>query len=297
MHVFDLQSLSTLQFPVCPTSQPGQSPPPQSMSVSRASLTLFVQVSWVGAIVGDGVGEPVGERVGLAVGVAVGAGVGDGVGEAVGEGVGLTVGEAVGAGVGGAEGAGVGGVVGAGVGDSVGPPQMPPSRIATCMQFPVEQSEGTLHFLLWAQPGHEGPPQSVSVSSPFFKPSTQVEAVGAGVGPGVGGDVVGAGVGASPQNPPLQFSLSQSVETRQACPSKHGEQEPPQSVSVSSPSIAPFLQIGSVGDLVGAGVGEVVGAALGAGVGEVVGAGVGAAVPRPKVIRTFSPMTPASTPV
>jgi hypothetical protein len=49
---------------------------------------------------------------------------------------------------------------------------------------------------------------------------------------------------------------------------------PPQSISVSNPSIIPFLH-----DInVGRGVGEGVGAVVGVGIGTVVGAGMGTAV-------------------
>ena len=70
-----------------------------------------------------------------------------------------------------------------------------------------------------------------------------------------------------------QILLVQSSPTRQLCPGTHTNnayaQLPPQSTSVSSPSLYPDLQCAGVGAAVGADVG---------GVGCCVGAGVGAGV-------------------
>jgi hypothetical protein len=124
----------------------------------------------VGTLVGAAVGE---EVVGAEVGEMVGDDVGESVGELVGEGV--------------------------------GSPQ-----VLAPEQFPEMQSPFTEQDSAESQPGQFGPPQSTSVSSPFFTLSMQLEAVGEGVGDVVGGEGVGAAVGAAPQVPPSQFSLSQS---------------------------------------------------------------------------------------
>ena len=90
-----------------PTLQRGQSPPPQSTSVSVPSRMSFVQVSNVGM------------GIGTRLGAAVGAGFGYGDGAEVGTAVGAEVGEGDGAGVGAEVGAGQGAEVGAGEGGSI----------------------------------------------------------------------------------------------------------------------------------------------------------------------------------
>jgi hypothetical protein len=68
--------------------------------------------------------------------------------------------------------------------------------------------------LLFAHAEHEPPPQSVSVSAPFFTPSLQLAAA---------------------QNPPLQIDAEQSLALPQVLPAEHFEQVvPPQSMSASS---------------------------------------------------------------
>ena len=74
----------------------------------------------------------------------------------------------------------------------------------------------------------QGPPQSTSVSLPFFSPSWQLGA-------------------AIAQSPPSQFALAQSEATRQCRFSAHLMQSPapPQSTSVSVPFFSPSVQVGA----------------------------------------------------
>lgn len=71
-----------------------------------------------------------------------------------------------------------------------------------------------------------------------------------------------------------QRSDSQSASLAQRSPASHGEHEPPQSTSDSSPFWRPSMQLAAVGMDVGAGTG----ALLGSGSGNTVGDGYGAAV-------------------
>lgn len=91
------------------------------------------------------------------------------------------------------------------------PPQMP------AMQTWLWQSEAAKQLLPFAQPAQTGPPQSTSVSLPFFIPSKQDDPAW--------------------QMPPEQLPLWQSPPTRHALPAAHaGQIVPPQSTSVSDPS-------------------------------------------------------------
>jgi hypothetical protein len=73
----------------------------------------------------------------------------------------------------------------------------------------------------------------------------------------------------SPLKPLLRhMALEQSEATMQTCPATHGEQVPPQSMSVSSMSFAPLRHSTAVGASVGAAVGALVGLAVGAAVGQ-----------------------------
>jgi tetrahydromethanopterin S-methyltransferase subunit G len=103
LHTALEQSEPFLHF--CPPSQPKQSGPPQSTSVSKKLTTPSKQISFVGTLVGLRVGEDVGLAVvgladGVVVGVVVGWPVGTAVGSEVGRAVGLAEGVAVGMAVG-----------------------------------------------------------------------------------------------------------------------------------------------------------------------------------------------------
>lgn len=93
-----------------------------------------------------------GDLVGIVVGESVGFIVGEFVGLAVGESVGVIVGEFVGLSVG----AFVGSIVGAG------------AQVFMSEQNPVLQSSLTVQSSFWLHRGHSPPPQSTSVSKPFF---------------------------------------------------------------------------------------------------------------------------------
>lgn len=99
---------------------------------------------------------------------------------------------------------------------------------------------------------------------------------------------VGETVGAATQTLDRHVSLLQSPSTRHALLTSQPPQSPPQSTSVSSPLLTPFVHsdlvglevVGAnVGFWVGAKVGFNVGAFVGFNVGEFDGAGVGAVVP------------------
>jgi hypothetical protein len=84
------------------------------------------------------------------------------------------------------------------------------------VQTPLMQSAGAKHVFVLAHLGHVLPPQSASVSVPFFAPSRQV-----GVWHTLG--------------VPVQTPLVQSPPTRQVLASAHlGQVPPPQSLSVSA---------------------------------------------------------------
>ena len=87
------------------------------------------------------------------------------------------------------------------------------------MQTPLAQSSGPPHTFVSAHLAHVPPPQSMSVSAPFFTASPQVGAE---------------------QTPPLQTPLTQSLARRQILPVPHlGQAPPPQSTSVSVPFFTP----------------------------------------------------------
>src|SRR6266852_2810250 len=87
------------------------------------------------------------------------------------------------------------------------------------MQFPLVQSPLPAHISPLAHVGQVPPPQSTSVSAPFFTPSRHV-----------GGW----------QMPVVQTPLVQSAATRHIFRSAHGAQmPPPQSMSVSAPFFMP----------------------------------------------------------
>ena len=211
---------------------------------------------------------------------------------AVGAPVGASVDALVGASVGALVGASVGASVGALVGASVTlNPQTPVS------QFSLPQSPLTAQTSPVAHPGQESPPQSTSVSSPFFTLSVQDDAVGACVGAIVGEEVVGDVVGDDAQALPTQLSLSQSPSTPQTSPAAQVVHSvPPQSTSVSPfpASNTPFLHRLMVGAFVGDAVGLNVGETVGFDVGEVVGDVVGAAVPLVNIILVLIPKSAMS---
>jgi hypothetical protein len=89
---------------------------------------------------------------------------------------------------------------------------------------PLWQSVGCVQALLGAHAGQVGPPQSVSVSLPFFTPSKQLEGW---------------------QTEPVQTLLWQSLGSAQVLLSAQaGQVEPPQSVSVSLPFFTTSVQLG-----------------------------------------------------
>jgi hypothetical protein len=137
----------------------------------------------VGDLVGDSVGDFVGDSVGVSVGDAVGLSVGDTVGRSVGDVVGLSVGDTVGLSVGDAVGDSVGNLVGEKV-----------AHFESALQLFPRQSSPMRHFCPTLQGRHAGPPQSTSVSNPFWKESLQEVTVGDFVGVLVG-DFVGVNVG------------------------------------------------------------------------------------------------------
>ena len=117
-HVDDEQS--SLSVHASPTLQRGQSPPPQSTSVSEASTTSFVQLSKVGSGVGTRLGTAVGSAIGSDDGSDVGSDVGSAVGSDDGSDVGSHVGSDVGSAVGSDDGSDVGSHVGSDLGSAVG---------------------------------------------------------------------------------------------------------------------------------------------------------------------------------
>jgi hypothetical protein len=82
-------------------------------------------------------------------------------------------------------------------------------------QTPPVQSLAPLQVLVSVQGGHAPPPQSMSLSVPFFTASPQVGLL---------------------HTLPLHTPLTQSLGPAQCRPSPHGLHGPPQSVSVSPPS-------------------------------------------------------------
>jgi hypothetical protein len=88
---------------------------------------------------------------------------------------------------------------------------------------PDAQSPATPHTLPSAQGEHDVPPQSVSVSAPFFCPSLQ---------PGAAHTFA------------EHTANTQSGPFVQDDPCAHGGQLPPQSRSVSSPFFVPSEQLG-----------------------------------------------------
>jgi hypothetical protein len=89
------------------------------------------------------------------------------------------------------------------------------------------QSVPSLHALPSSQRGQVGPPQSMSVSVPFFTPSAQLLSL---------------------QSPPEQLPLSQSVPLTHIFPAAHGPQvaPPPQSTSVSEAFMTLSVHDGAV---------------------------------------------------
>jgi hypothetical protein len=82
---------------------------------------------------------------------------------------------------------------------------------------PLLQSELVVHPRPSVHFGQPLPPQSLAVSVPLVTPSVQVAAL---------------------HTPPVHTLLSQSLAVPHAFPATHGEQEPPQSVSLSVPFFA-----------------------------------------------------------
>ena len=89
-------------------------------------------------------------------------------------------------------------------------------------QTPSLQSPALEHVLPGPQVGQVPPPQSTSVSTPFFTPSVQVAAW---------------------HKPPVQTPLWQSPVPLHLRPVPQGAQEPPQSRSVSAPFFTPSMQV------------------------------------------------------
>ncbi len=92
------------------------------------------------------------------------------------------------------------------------------------MHTPETQSPAETHAFPFAQGAHDVPPQSVSVSAPFFTPSEQ---------PG------------AEHSSPAHTADAQSVPVMHESPWLHGGQLPPQSKSVSSPFLTPSEQLGA----------------------------------------------------
>src|SRR5262245_16934294 len=91
------------------------------------------------------------------------------------------------------------------------------------VQTPLVQSPGPLHIWFGPHCG-QGPPQSMSVSMPFFTPSMQF---------------------GTWHTPPVQTLLMQSVPTAQVFPSLQAMQTgPPQSTSVSLAFFTWSVQVG-----------------------------------------------------
>jgi hypothetical protein len=90
----------------------------------------------------------------------------------------------------------------------------------------VEQSIPPVHAAPGGQPGQPPPPQSVSVSNPFFTKSVQSGAW---------------------HSPIEQTALAQSLDPAQVSPVSHREQvpAPPQSVSVSRPLCTSSVHVGA----------------------------------------------------
>jgi hypothetical protein len=115
----------------------------------------------------------------------------------------------------------------------VGAWQIPPAHTLPA------QSAPTTHFFVSAQRGHWGsgtftPPQSLSVSVPFFTPSLQVAAWQVPYGPEA---IVQPGA-------ELHTPLTQSAPVQQFLVSTHvAPQLPPQSLAVSLASFIPLAQV------------------------------------------------------
>jgi hypothetical protein len=92
------------------------------------------------------------------------------------------------------------------------------------VQNPVRQSVAAEHIWFTTQSGQEGPPQSTSVSLPFFMPSVQVGFW---------------------QMLPTQTPLWQSEPKLQSPPFGQPVQPPPQSTPVSLPFSMPSEQVGA----------------------------------------------------
>jgi hypothetical protein len=122
--------------------------------------------------------------------------------------------------------AGVGVIVGAKVGDS--------ESHTPFAQLKLPQSLSTLQLAPPAQPWQLLPPQSTSVSSPFFLPSMQKASVGLSVGVCVGAT--------ESHTPSVHPMLAQSSPLAHAPPPAQPWQLPPQSTSVSSPLMIPSTQ-------------------------------------------------------
>ncbi len=97
------------------------------------------------------------------------------------------------------------------------------ARQVPVVHTPLWQSAPVLQSLPVAHPVGQEPPQSVSVSLPFFTPSLQV---------------------GSWQVLPEHTALLQSLPSLQLRPGVQSVQEPPQSVSLSSPFSTLSVQLG-----------------------------------------------------
>jgi hypothetical protein len=82
------------------------------------------------------------------------------------------------------------------------------------LQTPLSQSPEKVHAALGAQRGHVAPPQSTSLSAPFFTPSAQ---------------------DATWQWLDAHTLLAQSPPAPHSLPAPHAGHPPPQSASVSPP--------------------------------------------------------------
>jgi hypothetical protein len=97
---------------------------------------------------------------------------------------------------------------------------------ALLRQIAEAQSAAPVQALAAAHLGQVGPPQSTSVSAPFFAPSVQLLCWSAA------------------QTPPAQWPVVQSPPLTHALPTAHARHAPPQSMSVSSAFFAPSVQVG-----------------------------------------------------
>jgi hypothetical protein len=166
-----------------------------------------------------------GGTVGLVLGISDGIGVGPADG--------TDVGTADGTDVGVCDGTDVGTADGIDVGVRVDATQAASAQRRDLQSMPLKQ------LLPARQPGQLCPPQSTSVSLPSWTVLAQETGVGCSEGANDGVDVVGLHF----WNCRLQYALWQSAWLLHLTKFAHGGQPPPQSMSVSDPSIAWLKQL------------------------------------------------------